>query len=829
MYGTPRDYGRHTYIEERDKQGVVVKRYLHGKLLGKGGFAKCYLVTDSDTQEDMAVKVIDKSSLTKPKMKNKLVSEIKIHSMMNHPNLVQYKHCFEDDRNVYIMLELCTEQTLMEHSKRKRRFTELETSYLIDQCLKGISYMHGHAVIHRDLKLSNLLLNSKMEVKIADFGLATQLDYDGERKRTICGTPNYIAPEILEGGHKGHSYEVDIWSLGVILYTLLVGKPPFEMSDRNSTYRRIRQVSYSFPPDLHISSEAKNLVRRILQADPEKRPTLESVENDPFFRLYPPPSMAPLSLFQPGTSSYVAHERRLLDAGLLDRYSGARRVPSQGRSPLTRIDGNAGLYRGSSVPRGGSMSRMSSQPVKTPQQYPAGGHKDPLAGLRSVGGYENWSPSYRSNSASSPRKSAGTYRMDRGEDKYAALSPPALQGGGNLPPPSLSTSPQSPYAATRSSTTATHSAVPGVFSPQPRGYGVAGHTPPPQTQRFSPKYGSSPDSSPDFAAAVLSRSPSAGLAGARSPSAGGISRSPSQPYQYSAATTTHNIPPPQIPTPTPQRGRAGSIPHHTPPQATPLVETADLKAHRAGEVEQDDDKDITLMQNNLERTMNGLKEDLVPAPQASPTHEADEDQCSITCYSDFTDKYGMCYLMNNGNIGVHFNDSTKMVWDATANVVQYVSRGKMDANGVPAGEDRLFCTIEDYPETLKKKITLISYFKNYLTRTRNPKDYRQYEVVQCGKGKLPIPSVETDLVYVKRWSKTRYASIFRLSNKSVQVSFFDGTEILLFSEARQVTYTDELGCASTFALTSMLTHPKPEIAQRLKYTKEIINRLINKA
>ena len=93
------------------------------------------------------------------------------------------------------------------------------------QVLEGLEYLHAHKIIHRDLKLGNLFLTENMQIKIGDFGLATKLDFSGEKKRTICGTPNYIAPEILES--KGHSYEVDIWSFGVIIYTLTFGRPPF--------------------------------------------------------------------------------------------------------------------------------------------------------------------------------------------------------------------------------------------------------------------------------------------------------------------------------------------------------------------------------------------------------------------------------------------------------------------------------------------------------------------------------------------------------------------------------------------------------------------------
>ena len=123
-----------------------------------------------------------------------------------------------------------------------------------------------------------------MEVKIGDFGLATKLEFDGDRKRTICGTPNYIAPEILEG-KSGHSYEVDVWSLGVIIYTLLIGKPPFETQDVKTTYQKIKKNEYSFPEHVKVSKQAKGLVQCILQTDPAQRPSLDQILNHEFFRL----------------------------------------------------------------------------------------------------------------------------------------------------------------------------------------------------------------------------------------------------------------------------------------------------------------------------------------------------------------------------------------------------------------------------------------------------------------------------------------------------------------------------------------------------------------
>ena len=148
--------------------------------------------------------------------------------------------------------------------------------------IKALKYLHSHRVIHRDLKLGNLFLTDKMELKVGDFGLATKLDFEGERKRTVCGTPNYIAPEILDG-KTGHSYEVDIWSLGVIIYTLIIGKPPFETRDVKTTYKRIKLNSYSFPENAIISEAAKNLISQILVTDPSKRPTLDQILTHDFF------------------------------------------------------------------------------------------------------------------------------------------------------------------------------------------------------------------------------------------------------------------------------------------------------------------------------------------------------------------------------------------------------------------------------------------------------------------------------------------------------------------------------------------------------------------
>uniref|UniRef100_A0A3Q1IVS9 Serine/threonine-protein kinase PLK n=1 Tax=Anabas testudineus TaxID=64144 RepID=A0A3Q1IVS9_ANATE len=256
----------------------TMRRYTRGRFLGKGGFAKCYEITDVETKQVFAGKIVEK-----------MTSEIAIHKSLNHANIVGFHGFFEDDDFVFVVLEICRRRSLLELHKRRKAVTEPEARYYMTQLLNGVQYLHNNRVIHRDLKLGNIFLNDDMDVKIGDFGLATKIEFDGERKKTLCGTPNYIAPEVL--CKKGHSYEVDVWSLGCILYTLLVGKPPFETSCLKETYNRIKKNNYTIP--WHINPAASSLIKRMLHADPSQRPTVAELQADEFFTTGYVPSRLP--------------------------------------------------------------------------------------------------------------------------------------------------------------------------------------------------------------------------------------------------------------------------------------------------------------------------------------------------------------------------------------------------------------------------------------------------------------------------------------------------------------------------------------------------------
>ncbi|KAF3087310.1 Cell cycle serine/threonine-protein kinase cdc5/MSD2 [Orbilia oligospora] len=259
--------------------------YRREKSLGEGGFARCFEVYNPDN-EVFAAKVVSKKSLSSQRMKSKFLGELQVHKTMEHPNIVRFKECFEDSQNVYMILELCNNKSLMDLLRRRKFFTEPEARFFLIQMLGAVKYMHSRNVIHRDLKLGNIFLDENLNVKIGDFGLAALLIDGTERKNTICGTPNYIAPEVLFGKEEGHSFEVDLWSLGIILYAMLIGKPPFQSSDVKEIYQKIKVATFSYPnnPPQQISHEAKDLIKSLLSPDPRNRPTIDDIADHSFFK-----------------------------------------------------------------------------------------------------------------------------------------------------------------------------------------------------------------------------------------------------------------------------------------------------------------------------------------------------------------------------------------------------------------------------------------------------------------------------------------------------------------------------------------------------------------
>lgn len=536
---------------------VLCKRYQKGRFLGKGGFARCYEFTSLDSHKVYAGKVVVKESLKRSRAKQKMMSEIKIHRSVQHPGIVNFEHFFEDSQNVYILLEMCSNQSLSELVRRRKRLTEFETQCYLVQLLAPLKYLREEKIIHRDLKLGNLFLTEKMELKIGDFGLAARVEHDGERKRTICGTPNYIAPEVLDS-REGHSYEVDIWALGVILYALLVGRPPFETPDVKTTYRRIRTNYYSFPDSVPLSPQAKGLITRLLVTDPSKRPSIEEILANDF------------------------------------------------------------LNQGNSIPK--------LMPVATLACPPSKAYSDQFQ-VRSLG--------------STPIT-----------DRLLETAPISIR---------------------------TLSCPDGKFA---------------NTDRISQ------------------------LTGIR-----------------------HSIEP--------------------------------------------------------------RERQEIPCPEA---------EVWVTKWVDYSSKYGMGYQMNNGTIGVFFNDATKVLLGRDECSFLYAARTQGES------QDRVSAyTLTDFPKDLVKKVTLLQHFRSYLDCEN------LHETRLEGSSAVPLESV-----FVKKWTKTKHAILFRLTNKAIQVIFQDSTELLLSSNTQILTYRNKQGIRSVHMLTQALESSNQEMAKRLKYMKDILAHMLGK-
>ena len=535
-----------------------IRKYTKGRLLGKGGFAKCYEFTNMQTQKITAAKVIAKSSLIKSRSRQKLISEIKIHKALHHNNIVHFEHYFEDSENVYFLLELCQNQSLNELMKRRKTLTELEVQCYAVQIIKALKYLHSHRIIHRDLKLGNLFLTDKMELKVGDFGLATKLDFEGERKRTVCGTPNYIAPEILDG-KTGHSYEVDIWSFGVILYTLIVGKPPFETNNVKETYKRIKMNNYSFPERAIISDSAKSLITEILVLDPMKRPTLDEILESDFFHL------------------------------------------------------------GISIPK---------------------------------------------------------------------LLPSATLAC----PPSLS-----------------------------------------YIRQFMPECGSN--------------------------------------------------------------GICNSISN---------------KRNRDDEIE--DNKN----NNNNNNHIHGIGPEGIsnPLTATSNSNAMIPSEVVVNKWIDYSTKYGLGYVLSNKNVGVLFNDFTKIIINPMGMNFMYIERKNNERIDIITQHS----FNEEFNKDLQKKVTLIQHFKSYLLNEDKSNPIKKSESNNIQKD---------NLVYVKKWIRTKHAILFRLSNKIVQICFLDSTEIILKGEYKMVTYINKKNEKLNYPLSTAMESDNKEMTKRLKYTKDILTHMLN--
>ncbi|XP_027864027.1 aurora kinase B [Xiphophorus couchianus] len=266
---------------------LTIDNFDIGRPLGKGKFGNVYLAKEKKHQFVVALKVLFKSQMEKEGVEHQLRREIEIQSHLKHPNILRFYNYFHDRKRVFLMLEYAPRGEMYKELQKYGRFDDQRTATYMEEISDALMYCHERKVIHRDIKPENLLLGYRGELKIADFGWSVHAP--SLRRRTMCGTLDYLPPEMIEG--HTHSEKVDLWCIGVLCYECLVGNPPFETASHTETYKRITKVDLNLAKV--ISDGGRDLISKLLRHNPIDRLPLQNVIDHPWVkanshRLLPP-------------------------------------------------------------------------------------------------------------------------------------------------------------------------------------------------------------------------------------------------------------------------------------------------------------------------------------------------------------------------------------------------------------------------------------------------------------------------------------------------------------------------------------------------------------
>mmetsp|Transcript_2392 Transcript_2392/g.6987 ORF Transcript_2392/g.6987 Transcript_2392/m.6987 type:complete len:651 (-) Transcript_2392:273-2225(-) len=281
----------------------ITRHYMLGRVLGTGSFGEVREATHRLTEESVAIKKIDKLKAGTQRLRTRIAMEIRLHQRLRHANVVHVFEVIEGARNVYVVMELCA-TTLLAHLKEKKQLSEAEARPLFAQLLSALAYCHRHNIVHRDIKLENVLLSADGVVKVADFGLAAELAVDDAGApinmnailRDVVGSQSYVAPEVLRRNGKGYmGPPADAWSCGVCLFTLLSGFFPLDVADsRDWRFRRLaaeqaqgrfttcKSIFSMYQRPCPFSQEVQDVLDGLLRVDPQQRMTIDGALQAPF-------------------------------------------------------------------------------------------------------------------------------------------------------------------------------------------------------------------------------------------------------------------------------------------------------------------------------------------------------------------------------------------------------------------------------------------------------------------------------------------------------------------------------------------------------------------
>jgi aurora kinase B/aurora kinase A len=271
----------------------VIADFEMGKQIGEGGYGKVYEVTEIKSGKKYAMKQISKRFIKNNHFGSQLKNEVEIMYKLHHPHIIQLETHFEDDKYVYLIIELADKGALNSVIRKSGRFSEEVAKKCLRETVKALQYLHSQnpAIIHRDIKPENILLDKDGVTKLADFGWSNVII--DEKRQTACGTPDYMAPEMID--NQGHDTRMDYWCLGVLLYECMTGKKPFSPTEQdikdakekginleNVIINKITNVQYTFPPD--FPKGAQDVIERLLKKDPADRLTGKDLLEHPWVK-----------------------------------------------------------------------------------------------------------------------------------------------------------------------------------------------------------------------------------------------------------------------------------------------------------------------------------------------------------------------------------------------------------------------------------------------------------------------------------------------------------------------------------------------------------------
>ena len=270
---------RSSSLNQLKLKQISFEDYIIKETIGKGTFSKVKLGINKITGEKVAIKILDKSKIVEKEDLERIVREMSILSKMDHKNVIKVFQIYEDSNNFLIIMEYCEGGELFNYIVKKGRLSEEEASFFFYQIVNGVEYIFSKGVAHRDLKPENLLLTHNNIIKIIDFGLSNY--FDGENDLiTPCGSPCYASPEMVSGKNY-NGFNIDIWATGIILFAMVCGYLPFENPDNDKLFELILKAELDFPE--HLSEICKDLIKKILVTDPNKRINIEQIKKHKFY------------------------------------------------------------------------------------------------------------------------------------------------------------------------------------------------------------------------------------------------------------------------------------------------------------------------------------------------------------------------------------------------------------------------------------------------------------------------------------------------------------------------------------------------------------------